>query len=34
MILQVLKFAMTCSIIQRILLTCVLNSFSQSNRSR
>src|SRR5829696_8497320 len=34
MILQVLKFAMTCSTTQRILLTCLLNSFSQSIKSR
>src|SRR6266498_2717082 len=34
MIRQVLKFAMTLSIIARILLTCLLNSFSQSRSSR
>src|SRR6266487_2284830 len=34
MIRQVLKFAMTLSIIARILLTCLLNSFSQLRSSR
>src|SRR6266496_2132913 len=34
MIRQVFKFAMTLSIIARILLTCLLNSFSQSRSSR
>src|SRR5207237_5237430 len=33
MIRQVLKLAMTCSMTQRILLTCVLNSFCQSRSS-
>src|SRR5260370_10948444 len=33
MIRQVLKFAMTLSIIARILLTCLLNSFSQARSS-
>ena len=33
-ILQVFRFAIVCSILQRILLRAVLNSFSQSRRSR
>src|SRR6266700_5417848 len=33
MIRQVLKFAITCSITQRILLICLLNSFCQSSSS-
>ena len=34
MIRQVLKLAMTCSMMYRILLTCLLNSFSQSRSLR